>query len=188
MEAEEEINTKSEMNGNSMDDVENKAKLPHLIKDEAIDPNDIVDYELDTINPWSVEDVSVFLKYNCPECEFADLDLKMFVDHALENHKRSNVLFANSFSVGPISSQKMNGESVHVDENVQEIKPGVFDNNEDYNEDYNNENYDNYDYNDPDYQYFEEEVKPKESHWNQENAKPKKRRKRKKKADGNALK
>ena len=26
----------------------------------------------DEINPWEVEDVSTFLKYCCPECEFQD--------------------------------------------------------------------------------------------------------------------
>ena len=82
----EDAKTKTEMNENES----------NLIKNETVDPSDVVRCE---INPWSVEDVSVFLKYNCPECEFADLDLKIFVDHALENPTRSNVLFSTRKSV-----------------------------------------------------------------------------------------
>ena len=44
-------------------------------------------------NPWSVEDVSIFLKYHCPECDYFDGNLEMFSDHALENHIKSMVLF-----------------------------------------------------------------------------------------------
>jgi hypothetical protein len=44
-------------------------------------------------NPWSVNDASVFLKYNCPECDYNDGSLKVFSHHALENHVRSSILF-----------------------------------------------------------------------------------------------
>ena len=44
-------------------------------------------------NPWSVDDASVFLKYNCPECDYNDGSLKVFSHHALENHVRSSILF-----------------------------------------------------------------------------------------------
>ena len=40
-------------------------------------------------NPWEVEDVSVFLKYHCPECEFHDQNLQFFADHALGNRTHS---------------------------------------------------------------------------------------------------
>ena len=40
-------------------------------------------------NPWAVEDVSVFLNYNCPECDFKIQDLSVFSVHALENHINS---------------------------------------------------------------------------------------------------
>ena len=36
----------------------------------------IVADELPEFNPWAVEDVSIFLKYNCPECKFNDQTLK----------------------------------------------------------------------------------------------------------------
>ena len=60
-------------------------------------------------NPWSVEDASAFLKYCCPECDFNDWNLQSFANHALENHKGSNILFTpenrdfpNVFSFGTL--------------------------------------------------------------------------------------
>ena len=44
-------------------------------------------------NPWEVENVSVFLKYHCPECEFNDCSLGIFTDHALTNHENATILF-----------------------------------------------------------------------------------------------
>ena len=37
-------------------------------------------------NPWAVEDPSVFLNYNCPECDYKNQDISAFSEHALENH------------------------------------------------------------------------------------------------------
>ena len=50
--------------------------------------------DLDT-NPWSVDDATAFLKYCCPECNYHDGDLKVFSNHALENHERAFLLFNN---------------------------------------------------------------------------------------------
>merc|ERR1739842_140625 len=44
-------------------------------------------------NAWAVENVSVFLKYNCPECYFNDSNLQIFTNHALTNHKNATTLF-----------------------------------------------------------------------------------------------
>ena len=44
-------------------------------------------------NPWNVSDASVFLKYCCPECDYINLSLPEFSDHALENHAQSIALF-----------------------------------------------------------------------------------------------
>ena len=44
-------------------------------------------------NLWMVEDASVFLKYCCPDCEFADENLSNFTDHAIANHKDAFALF-----------------------------------------------------------------------------------------------
>ena len=57
-------------------------------------------------NPWSVENASVFLKYCCPECNFKDGNLQSFANHALENHKRSNVLFTSEKTVKPEKLKK----------------------------------------------------------------------------------
>ena len=44
-------------------------------------------------NPWEVNEVSAFLKYCCPECAYNDSELNVFIEHALENHEDSSVLF-----------------------------------------------------------------------------------------------
>ena len=44
-------------------------------------------------NPWSVDDLSFFLKYCCPECNFSDQALKNFTEHALEKHSKSKSFF-----------------------------------------------------------------------------------------------
>ena len=38
---------------------------------------------LPDINPWMVDNVSVFLNYCCPECDFKEKNLQLFSDHAL---------------------------------------------------------------------------------------------------------
>ena len=48
-----------------------------------------------TINHWQVEDVSIFLKYCCPGCEYNNENLSKFEDHAVENHENSLALFFN---------------------------------------------------------------------------------------------
>ena len=37
----------------------------------------------DASNPWMVDNVSVFLNYCCPECDFKEKNLQLFSDHAL---------------------------------------------------------------------------------------------------------
>ena len=46
-------------------------------------------------NPWAVSDASVFLKYNCPECDQKCQNLSEFKDHAIENHEKAKVLFSD---------------------------------------------------------------------------------------------
>jgi hypothetical protein len=45
-------------------------------------------------NPWAGNDISVFLKYCCPECEFNNGDSQVFTEHALENHINAAALFS----------------------------------------------------------------------------------------------
>ena len=46
-------------------------------------------------NPWNVSDLSVFLKYCCPECDFKCNDAHFFCDHAIHKHKNSSALLNN---------------------------------------------------------------------------------------------
>ena len=52
----------------------------------------------DASNPWMVDNVSVFLNYCCPECDFKAKTLKLFSNHALENHEEALVLFEDELS------------------------------------------------------------------------------------------
>ena len=52
----------------------------------------------DVSNPWMVDNVSVFLNYCCPECDFKEKNLKLFSNHALENHEEALVLFEEVLS------------------------------------------------------------------------------------------
>ena len=45
------------------------------------------------LNPWSVDNVTAFLKFCCPECDYQIPDIQMFSDHAAENHIKSRALF-----------------------------------------------------------------------------------------------
>ena len=63
-----------------------------LIESMTIEP-DIGSRMNQSTNPWNVSDASVFLKYCCPECDYINLNLSEFSDHALENHAQSIALF-----------------------------------------------------------------------------------------------
>ena len=72
---------------------------PHFPKETFLkEPLDPLKVENDETNPWSVQDVAVFLKYCCPECNFNDLNLHLFADHAVENHTGAQILFPNENS------------------------------------------------------------------------------------------
>lgn len=45
------------------------------------------------VNPWAVEDASVFLRYCCPECDTKCIQVEDFAKHAISNHTRSSTLF-----------------------------------------------------------------------------------------------
>ena len=46
-------------------------------------------------NPWNVHEVSMFLKYCCPECDYQITQLDIFEDHATSSHELSKILFEN---------------------------------------------------------------------------------------------
>ena len=58
----------------------------------TIEP-DITSRMNQSTNPWNVSDASVFLKYCCPECDYVNLNLPEFSEHALEYHAQSIALF-----------------------------------------------------------------------------------------------
>ena len=45
-------------------------------------------------NPWNVPNVSVFLKYSCPECDYMCKTLSLFENHAIKKHELSRNFFA----------------------------------------------------------------------------------------------
>jgi hypothetical protein len=53
-------------------------------------------FEVDE-NVWTVKDVSVFLKYCCPECDYNNINLEMFKEHALEKVSFSDIFLARYF-------------------------------------------------------------------------------------------
>ena len=63
-----------------------------LIESMTIEP-DIGSRMNQSTNPWNVSDASVFLKYCCPECDYINLNLPEFSQHALEYHAQSIALF-----------------------------------------------------------------------------------------------
>ena len=50
-------------------------------------------------SPWSVVDVSEFLNYCCPECDFKDKNLQSFSDHALGNHMDATIFFGSENNI-----------------------------------------------------------------------------------------
>ena len=81
------------------------------IKQEISDEN--------SSNPWNVPDVSVFLKYCCPECDFSDLNLDDFTEHALTCHEQSVQLFHHQESLEIVhceesDQQRLSSEKCHL--------------------------------------------------------------------------
>ena len=54
---------------------------------------DPLNVESSKTNPWSVEDVSAFLKYCCPECDYIEENLRLFANHAICNHSNAETFF-----------------------------------------------------------------------------------------------
>ena len=72
-------------------------------------------------NPWKVNEVSSFLKYCCPECVYNDSELDVFIEHALENHEDSSVLFTEkSYFKDP----KENDQTSEIDIKEERLEIG----------------------------------------------------------------
>ena len=70
--------------------------------------------ENDYVNPWTaVKDLSEFLNYCCPECDYRDKFEQSFSCHALQNHKNSSAYFENNkikFRTIKIATQETENE------------------------------------------------------------------------------
>ena len=85
-----------------------------------IDSIDPLKLECEETNPLLVENISVFLEYCCPECDFNDPKLEIFTNHALENHSLSSLLFGKSMKkscVPSISKEVL--DSVNKDQDIE---------------------------------------------------------------------
>ena len=67
-------------------------------------------------NPWCVDNVSVFLKFCCPECDYQIPDIQMFFDHAAENHIKSRALFGDENTNVPQQLQQLTMDNDCVNE------------------------------------------------------------------------
>ena len=71
--------------------------------------------ESSDLNPWSVDNASVFLKYCCPECDYNNVSLKVFSHHALENHAKSSTLFNRTNNDNDEILSKNKSEEVKIE-------------------------------------------------------------------------
>ena len=77
-----------------------EGKFEPIMKLETCENNvESIEMESFDTNPWLVEDVTVFLKYCCPECEYNSEDSNVFSIHALQNHERSTSLFQDNYNI-----------------------------------------------------------------------------------------
>ena len=81
--------------------LDKKRKMDETFKIQNVDPLKVEGFDG---NPWLVDDVSVFLNYCCPECDYKEKDLRVFSDHALENHEKATAFFGTGDSSDELHS------------------------------------------------------------------------------------
>ena len=96
-----------------------------------IDP---VKLEVAIKNPWLTEDVSDFLNYCCPECDFKHKDLKSFSNHALENHSHAaDCIGIKNFKIEKIDEPPDPDDvKVEAEENYDEFEDNYDEQDSDY--------------------------------------------------------
>ena len=67
---------------------------------ETNDPLELENFD----NPWSVSDLAEFLKYCCPECDFKDINVQVFSNHAKISHENASTFFQNENTIEKVSS------------------------------------------------------------------------------------
>ena len=92
------------------------------------------------VNPWStVEDLSEFLNYCCPECDYIDRFEQSFSYHALQNHKNAAVFFASNkkkLSIAKLETETNEMDSIDGLLNEYEDNQNDFVPDDDYNDDW----------------------------------------------------
>ena len=93
---------------------------------------DLTEEIIPSENPWSVPNVSEFLKYCCPECEYSDQNLDDFSEHAIENHLMSVTLFdiPKNHKKSKILSEETATNGTITDIKIEPVID-MYDNNED---------------------------------------------------------
>ena len=86
-------------------DSDQEDKVEPIITDKDVET--IIKKEYFDTNPWLVDNIAVLLKYCCPECDYNDSDLKVFSNHALENHERSSTLINDINKMMPRNSSEV---------------------------------------------------------------------------------
>ena len=78
----------------------------HIFQTASGKTKKVVEIEETFSNPWCVENVTAFLKFCCPECDYCIPDIQMFSDHAVENHIKSRALFGEENANAPQQLQQ----------------------------------------------------------------------------------
>ena len=86
-------------------DSDQEDKVEPMITDKDVET--IIKKEYFDCNPWLVDNIAVLLKYCCPECDYNDSDLKVFSNHALENHEKSSTLINDINKMIPRNSSEV---------------------------------------------------------------------------------
>ena len=79
--------------------------------------------ELENLNnPWSVSDLAEFLKYCCPECDFKDINVQVFSNHAKISHENASTFFQNENTIEKDSSYAEEETKYSLSESFKETE------------------------------------------------------------------
>ena len=73
-------------------------------------------------NPWDVEDLDIYLRYNCPQCDAKCETKDMFVNHAIDTHPEAKEVLQdqNSFCEVQIKEEAIDWD--YCDESYENVK------------------------------------------------------------------
>ena len=102
--------------------VKQEDKIEPLITDNSVET--VIKKEGYESNPWSVDSVSELLKYCCPECNYIEKNLKLFSNHAQENHEKSSILINDINKMIP-KNYSSNSVQVYLNVNKSNFESGL---------------------------------------------------------------